>query len=69
MPRCTECPTCRRVSIGACSTPPDDTIWCQPWGMAEDRATDSRYHDVAGMDEKKDLFRQLRTVFSIVGKQ
>ena len=49
--------------------PPDDTIWCQPWGMAEDCATDSRYHDVAGMDEKKDLFRQLRTVFSIVGKQ
>ena len=48
--------------------PPDYTIWCQPWGMAEDRATDSRYHDVAGMDEKKDLFRQLRTVFSIVGK-
>ena len=50
---------------------PGYTIWCQPWGMAEDRATDSRYHDVAdtGMDEKKDLFRQLRTVFSIVGKQ
>ena len=40
---------------------PDDTIWCQPRGMAEDRATDSRdsrYHDVAGRDEKKNLFRQ-----------
>ena len=38
--------------------PPDNTIWCQPWGMAEDRAADSRYHDVAGRDEKKNLFRQ-----------
>ena len=37
---------------------PDDTIWCQPRGMAEDRVTDSRYHDVAGRDEKKNLFRQ-----------
>ena len=37
---------------------PDDTIWCQPRGMAEDRATDSRYHNVAGRDEKKNLFRQ-----------
>ena len=50
--------------------PPDDTIWCQPWGMAENRATDRRYHDVddAGMDETRDLLSQLRTVFSIVGK-
>ena len=41
---------------------PDDTIWCQPWGMAEDRATDSRYHDVAdaGMDEKKDLLQSVK---------
>ena len=50
--------------------PPDYTIWCQPWGMAENRATDRRYHDVndAGMDETRDLLSQLRTVFSIVGK-
>ena len=41
---------------------PDDTIWCQPRGMAEDRATDSRYHDVAnaGMDEKKDLLQSVK---------
>ena len=49
---------------------PDYTIWCQPWGMAENRATDRCYHDVddAGMDETRDLLSQLRTVFSIVGK-
>ena len=58
MPRYTECPTCRRASIGGTSKTPDDAIWCQPRGMAEDRATDSRYHDVAGRDEKKNLFRQ-----------
>ena len=60
-PRGTECPTCRRASIGGGSKTPDDAIWCQPRGMAENRATDSRdsrYHDVAGRDEKKILFRQ-----------
>ena len=36
----------------------------QPLGMAKNRAPDSRdnrdsrYHDVAGRDEKKNLFRQ-----------
>ena len=50
--------------------PPDYTIWWPPWGMAENRVTDRRYHDVndAGMDETRDLLSQLRTVFSIVGK-
>ena len=47
----------KSIDRGMCKTP-DATIWCQPRGMAEDRATDSRYHDVAGRDEKKNLFRQ-----------
>ena len=60
MPRRTECPTCQRVSIGACSRPPT-ILYGGSGGMAENRATDSRdsrYHDVAGRDEKKNLFRQ-----------
>ena len=40
------------------SKTPDDAIWSQPRGMVENYATDSRYHDVAGRDEKKILFRQ-----------
>ena len=42
--------------------PPDYTTWCQLRGMAEDRTTDSRYHDVAnaGMDEKKDLLQSVK---------
>ena len=50
----------KSVDRGGSKTP-DDAIWCQPRGMAENRATDSRdsrYHDVAGRDEKKILFRQ-----------
>ena len=43
------------------SKAPDNAIWSQPRGMVENYATDSRdsrYHDVAGRDEKKILFRQ-----------
>ena len=42
------------------SKTPDDAIWRQPRGMVKNHATDSRdsrYHDVAGRDEKI-LFRQ-----------
>ena len=50
----------KNIDRGVSKTP-DDVIWCQPLRMAENRATDSRdsrYHDVAGRDEKKNLFRQ-----------
>ena len=60
-PRGTECPTCRRASIGAGPRPPTMLYGASHDGMAENRATDSRdsrYHDVAGRDEKKILFRQ-----------
>ena len=59
-PRGTECPTCRRASLGAGPRPPT-MLYGGSGGMAENRATDSRdsrYHDVAGRDEKKNLFRQ-----------
>ena len=50
----------KSIARGGSETP-DDAIWSQPWGMVENYATDSRdsrYHDVAGRDEKKILFRQ-----------
>jgi len=59
-PRGIECLTCRRASLGAGPRTPT-MLYGGSGGMVENYATDSRdsrYHDVAGRDEKKILFRQ-----------